>query len=58
MSDNRFKPLSPRQRMLKERLVNYKKLRAEEAAAKGLSDRLRQCKTLTEARKVMRGEIK
>lgn len=53
-----IRPLTPRERQLQQRLSNYKQIMAEKANRMGLGARLRMCKTLTEARKVMRGEIK
>lgn len=49
---------SEREKMLAQRLRNYKAIQADRAAKMGLSIRLASCHTLTEARKVMRGEIK
>lgn len=50
--------MTPRERMLAERLRNYKISQAARAEKLGLSLRLAYCKTLTEARKLLRGELK
>lgn len=52
-----FRPLTPKERQQQQRLTNYKQLMADKAKRMGKSDRLRKCKTLTEAKKVMRGEL-
>jgi len=43
-------------RDLKESLKNYKELRMAEAKKMGIADALSNAQTLTQARKVMRGE--
>lgn len=52
-----LKPVSPEERQRLQRLQNYKQIMAEKANQMGIGAKLRMCKTLTEARKLMRGEL-
>lgn len=42
---------------LTQRLENYKKLRSDEAEKKKILDKLMAAKTLTQAKKVMKGQL-
>lgn len=46
---------SPQSEWLGRSLENYKSMHAAGAESKGVADKLRQAKTLTEARKIMFG---